>query len=86
MYLNGEGSYRFNWDGGVEATQFLNPNGDRVVVMSSTVGHDLKLEITFKSGGTWVGRLPKKSVTTWVIPSSAFPAESSESNNVPVFV
>jgi len=66
-YLSGSGSYSY-WDGtGVDATHFLNPNGDRVVVIVNKLKKDIHMQVDFASGGGWHGSVPKRSVVTWVI-------------------
>lgn len=73
VYLSGSGSYTYSDGTGVTATQFLGPNGDRVVVIINKLQDDTNLQIAFKSGDAWNGLVPKRSVTTWVITSHGPP-------------
>jgi len=77
VYLSGSGSYTY-WDGtGVEATQFLNPDGSRVLVIVNKLKDDTQIQVDFSSGDAWNGLVPKRSVTTWVIESHGPPSPPS---------
>ena len=52
---------------GVEANAFINPNGDRVIVIRNMIKTDLLLEVNFASGDAYVGNIKGRSVTTWII-------------------
>jgi len=68
--LSGSGSYTWPDGTGVQATQYRNPDGSRVVVMVNKIYNDLKqTQVTFSGGDVWHGLLPARSVTTWIIPA-----------------
>lgn len=67
VYLSGSGSYTYNDGTGMEATHFLNANGQRVVVLLNKLGNDAHVQLNFDSGDAWYGLVPNRSVTTWII-------------------
>jgi len=79
-YLSGSGSYTY-WDGtGMQATNFLNPDGSRVIVIVNKLHNDARVHVDFTSGDAWNGLVRKRSVTTWVIKAHAPPAPPSPSH------
>jgi O-glycosyl hydrolase len=55
----------------LEATQYLDPNGDRIIVFLHKSAVDSVVQADFASGISWYGTLPARSVVTWVLPPSA---------------
>jgi glucosylceramidase len=52
----------------LEATQYLDPNGDRIIVFLHKSAVDSVVQADFASGASWYGTLPARSVVTWVLP------------------
>jgi glucosylceramidase len=70
--LGGSGSYTWPDGTGVQATQYRNPDGSRVVVIVNKIRNDLKqTQVTFATGDVYHGLLPARSVTTWIIPPAS---------------
>lgn len=67
--LFGSGSYTYGDGTGVQASQYLNPDGSRVVVIVNKLGDLPRFQITFRgSNQIYHGPVPGLSVTTWIIP------------------
>jgi glucan endo-1,6-beta-glucosidase len=69
--LNGSGSYTYSDGTGIQSVASLNPDGTRTVVIMNTFSNDVYVTLKTKSGGTWSGNVPTKSVVTWVLPSGS---------------
>lgn len=67
-FLTGTGSYTYPDGTGVQATQFKNPDGSKVVVVVNEMHNSLSTQIDFASGEIWNAEIPGRSVTTWILP------------------
>ena len=54
----------------VQSVASLNPDGSRTLVVENTDGNPVYVILSTKSGETWSGLVPAKSVTTWVLPQA----------------
>eukprot|EP00040_Diaphanoeca_grandis_P019215 m.101279 g.101279 ORF g.101279 m.101279 type:complete len:490 (+) comp27319_c0_seq2:220-1689(+) len=68
LYLPSSGSYDYNDGTGVQATAFVNPNSDNVIVIQNKIHSALTIKVQFFNT-TWVGEVPARSVITWIIKS-----------------
>ncbi len=64
IVLSGGGSANLG-NGGVQSVASLNPDGTRSVVIENTYNNPIYVTLTTKSGETWSGLIPTKSVVTW---------------------
>lgn len=68
IVLEGSGSFTAADGSGVESVASRNPDGTRSVVIENKASHPVYVTLNTKSGETWSGLVPTKSVTTWVLP------------------
>ena len=67
--VNGNGSYLYQDDTGMESVASINPDGSRTVFIQNRFGHDIFVRVKSEAEGqTWNGRVPGSSVTTWDLP------------------
>jgi glucosylceramidase len=66
--LDGEGSYQWEDQTGIQSVASLNPDGTRSVVVQSTLSNDVYLTLDTASGEQWSGNIPANTVVTWVLP------------------
>lgn len=69
--VNGNGSYIFPDNTGLESVASVNPDGTRTVVIQNRYSHDIFAQVATESEGqTWNARVPASSVTTWILPAA----------------
>jgi len=71
VFHTGGGSHIYPDGTGVQATAFVRPGGERVVVIENRIRADLNLTLSFGSGDAWSGVTPQRSISTWVLPPHA---------------
>jgi glucosylceramidase len=55
----------------LETSQFIDPFGNRIVVLSHKSFTDSLVQLDFASGDSWWGQLHARSLTTWLLPPAA---------------
>ncbi|KAK5996216.1 Endo-1,6-beta-D-glucanase [Cladobotryum mycophilum] len=69
--VDGTGSYLFDANTGLESVATINPDGTRTVVIQNRYNNDVWVSVQAESEGQpWGGRVPSRSVTTWVLPKA----------------
>lgn len=66
--VDGTGSYIFDDGTGLLSVASVNPDNTRTVVIQNRYDKDIFVQVGTERDGSWNGRVPGSSTTTWVLP------------------